>query len=131
MLGTAIEVQFCKESGPLGCAWQVAINGRRFHERGIESGFGVEVCEISNSNSVRARINETLRFCADDGRVVMLGRDIASTWFFPPRDLPSSLMRPTHVRERRQQSSRGWTDAIARDKRDAHCISIRQGNDGD
>lgn len=119
-----IEVRFGKESGSVDEA-QVAINGRWFTKEELNL-VGVEVCEISKLKLVRARINETLRFCADEGRVVMLGRDIAST-VFPATRFAFFLDAPKHVRERRQQSARGWTDALARDKRDAHCISIRSG----
>lgn len=119
-----IEVRFCKESGPVPEA-QVAVNGRWFPKEELNL-LGVEVCEVSKLELVRARINETLRFCADDGRVVMLGRDIAAK-VFPATQFAFFLDAPKQVRERRQQSSRGWTDATARDQRDAHCISIRRG----
>jgi cytidylate kinase len=119
-----LEVRFCKESGPVDEA-QVAVNGRWFTKEELNL-LGVEVCEVSKLELVRARINETLRFCADEGRVVMLGRDIASK-VFPATRFAFFLDAPKQVRERRQQSARGWTDATARDQRDAHCISIRRG----
>ncbi len=119
-----IEVRFRKESG-LSPEAQVSVNGRWFTPDELNS-VGVEVCEVSKLQLVRVRINETLRLCADEGRIVMLGRDIATN-VFPATPFAFFLDAPKHIRERRQKCALGRTDAIARDQQDAQHLSIRPG----
>lgn len=116
-----IEVRFSKESRRVAEA-QVAVNGRWFTEVELNQ-LGVEVCEVSKIELVRARINATLRFCADEGRVVMLGRDIGSV-VFPNTPFSVFLDAPKQIRAQRHLVSHGFPGALERDQRDEKFVNI-------
>lgn len=114
-----MDIRMRREGGLVDVA-QVAIHGHWFTHNELKS-VGEFTSKVARVPQVRQIVNRALRLCSQQGRVVMLGRDIGSV-VCPDTPFKFFLDAPKEIRERRHIAANGKSGALLRDRADERLV---------